>query len=686
MPERFLKALAVASLALAIALVFASVRATLRAGDIQGPSAIVVLPSSEIWLGVDEALWRISALGQLLDEQPIRATGLPGPAANFVHGPSGSIVASVRGDATLYFLDAVSARVVRRLIPQWPPELQKHGGRAINFAFDAAGRVAISTGGGDAVALFDSDGRFVARTAPGTYVFTNGLWWNDEGLWTTDTNRFTLRLLDPATLLQRKEFVLGEALGGSFLGPARARPMQADARAPLAAIIRFRGGMTEGSLSLVGADARVIDLPHGEDVAPRDLDWLGDELLVTDGLSFSILRWSAGGHALPPFGDADLRQRLSVSASERVALRMDYMRWLVAAGIALAAGLLFAALVPWVARRAQPPIVLDLSHLGTPRISRMDLLRLHLRMYGWLMAMAVPMLALMLLVEIVPRDTLKAWLDDVSPPVLLGFALATLVLLMLPILMGISRLKRLSRLPVFEPVLNQRAMFQLKSHAQVLARALRDGEHVLEVFTPMPGVAWWVLTNQRLLAMRPALFDTAVVAVHELSDVRAASNEPGSVAPKAWWRRAAGDGSWLEVAIEGQLPISGLLGSPVLAERVVQRITSISATLRVQSRSRAPTRPRRETDHWVRRRRRAIASALLPGLGQWQQGRAAQAIVFIAVWVGVFIFGSGPMLWTLVEPFTGVRLGDVIVVVSVHLMLSGLAAADAWSGETLAAE
>lgn len=685
MTVRVLKGLAVACLAIAIVSIIASVRSTLRAGDIQGPGALVVLPTGEVWVGVDEALWRISAQGELRDEQPIRATGLPGPAANLVHGPDGAIVASVRGDSTLYFLDAASARVTRRLNPQWPPELQGHGGRAINFAFDAAGRVAIATGGGDAVALFEPDGRLVARTAAGAYVFTNGLWWSDAGLWTTDTNRFILRLLDGTTLTQHKAVKLGEAEGGSFLGPARGRQVQPQARAPVAALIRFEGDMTQGSLSLVGADGRANALPHRAVMEPRDVDWLGDELLASDGLSFSLLHWSAEGRAMPPFGDAALREKLSALASTRDSLRKNYARWLIAAGGALFLGLLFAALAPWAARRKLPVIALDLSRLGTPRVGRMDLLRLYRRLYGGLMAMALPMVALVLFVEIVPRDTWKAWLGDASPFVLLGFVLAPLLSVLLAVPLVAHRVKRLSRLPEFEPALNQRAMLQLKSHAQVLARALRKGEQVLETFSLLPGMSWWVLTDQRLLALRSGLFDTAVAAAHELADVRGASTVPGSVALLGRRRRALEGSAWLEIAFDGALPISGLVGSPVLAERVAKRVNALSVASRAQAGPRSPVPPEVRAAYRTRRWRRAVASALLPGLGQWQQRRAGEAIVLLAAWVAVVVFGSFPMLWTLVEPFTGVGATEAVVVVLLHLMLSGLVAADTWRGEAVAA-
>ena len=39
------------------------------------------------------------------------------------------------------------------------------------------------------------EARFLARTGADTYQFTNGLWWVDDALWTTDTNRFELKRL-----------------------------------------------------------------------------------------------------------------------------------------------------------------------------------------------------------------------------------------------------------------------------------------------------------------------------------------------------------------------------------------------------------------------------------------------------------------------------------------------------------
>ena len=167
--------------------------------------------------------------------------------------------------------------------------------------------------------------------------------------------------------------------------------------------------------------------------------------------------------------------------------------------------------------------------------------------------------------------------------------------------------------------------------------------------------------------------------------MRGASTLPGSVAPQGRWRRAAKDSAWLEIALVGASPISGSVGSLVLAERIAERTNALSAALRAHATPRPTAPPDLGAGPLARRRRRAIASALLPGLGQWQQRRAGEAIVFLTAWAAILIFGSVPMLWTAIEPFTGVGVTEIAVVVLLHLMLSGLAAADAWRGDSAAA-
>jgi hypothetical protein len=673
MSVRIWQGLAVGCLALAIGAVLGSVRSTLRAGEIQGPSALVVVPAGEVWIGVDSELWRLSPQGALIEAKAVGAAGLPGPPANLVRGPEGAIVASVRHDATLYFLDPASAQVTRRLLPQWPADLARHGGRAINFAFDTQGRVAVATGGGDAVALFDAAGRFIARSAPGAYAFTNGLWWTDEGLWTTDTNRFTLRLLDASSLQERRAVTLGEGAVASFLGPARGRP-----GSPMAALIRYRGDMTEGNVAQVGADARATDLPQVATMEPRDVDWLGDDILAVDGASFSVLRWSAARRATAPFGDDAVRSRLAALTQQRDLLRSRYAQWLVAAGVALVAGLACAAMASMAARPKRSASPLDLSRLGTPRASRKVVLRQQLALYGGIALAWMPLMAL----SLVPITWLKTGLGDRAVWVMLGMTVVLLLSMLAAVPFLARRIKRLSRLPEYESTLNFMAMRLLDRQSAMVAAHLRGGEQVLETFVVNPGMKWHLLTTQRLLVLRASLFGHAPAAAHELGDVSAVATMPGAAVPASRWKPALQREAWLEIAIDGAAPISGSVGSPVLAARVAQRMGALSAQWRPLRAARPAGGPGVPAFDRARRWHRTVASFLLPGLGQWQQRRTGEAIVFIVVWTATLIFFTGPMLWTLVEPFAGVGWAYAGGVTAWHAMLSALAAADAWHGES----
>ena len=123
--------------------------------------------------------------------------GLAGAPAVLMPHPHGHLVAWVRREDRLHLLAAGDARPLGSITLQWPADLARHGRDAIHFALAPDGRVAVATGGGHTVALFDAQGRFLARSAQGAFRFTNGLWWADGSWWATDTNRPALvRLAD----------------------------------------------------------------------------------------------------------------------------------------------------------------------------------------------------------------------------------------------------------------------------------------------------------------------------------------------------------------------------------------------------------------------------------------------------------------------------------------------------------
>lgn len=664
------KAVAVACLLAAIAMLAGAMRLSWRAGEIEGPSALVVTPAGEVWLGVDDALWRIGADGALREARPLSTVGLPASPANLAHGPDGRIVASVRRDPTLYVIDAAAMRVVRTIRPQWPADLAAHGGRAINFDFDPQGRVAIATGGGHAVALFDAQGTFVARTPADLYKFTNGLWWSPRGLWTTDTNRFALRLLDAASLQPVRAVELPPAAGGRFLGPARARPAAAGAESQ-AALIRFRNNMVDGQVSLVQPGRAPIELPGSAGMQPRDLDWLGNTLLVSDGATLTVRRWSAQGAALPAFGDAALQQRLRSVEQERQSMRRWHRVLLgLAAGVFLL-GLAAALVAQRAQRRATPAGALDLSQLGTPQPGRWTLVKMNLRVNAALLAASGVVLAL----NALPRPWLKATLGQAYLPVTLGASGVMLLFAVLSVPALSGRLRRLARDPALEPAFNALAMNALRRQASRVAGVLRDGERVVETFHPTPGTTWWVLTSERLLGFSAAALPGSRMREHDLGDVRAVSRRVGEVAPRPTLGRLTNREAWLELKFADGSTLAGSLSSIPLVERVAQRIEATAASRR---RAVVPSSAAVGVSVSGRRRWLVLASLLLPGSGHAWLRHGGQAIVLLACFAALLLFFSGPMLWTLVEPYVAVGPRAAWMAGGAHAVLGLLAAADAW--------
>lgn len=303
--------------------------------------------------------------------------------------PDGRIAATLRDDPTVYLMDPATAKVTGFLRPQWPEDIAEHGGRAISLAFHADGRMAIATGGGHLVALFDPGGRFVARTDKGTYRYTNGLWWIGDALWTTDTNRFMLKRLDPGSLGVVESVTLPSADGARFLGPARRHPAPGPT---MAALVRYQGDMTVGRVVVLSRAG--IETPLGTELfAPRDLEWLGSDVLATDGRSRSVLRWSADGIPREPFGDTALRERFARGLAERDAVLRNDRLGRMAAALLFACALGCAVRASLLQRRQRAMVPLDLSRLGTPRLGTAELTRRQWEVVAPWFVVALPMFA-----------------------------------------------------------------------------------------------------------------------------------------------------------------------------------------------------------------------------------------------------------------------------------------------------
>jgi hypothetical protein len=169
-----------------------------------------------------------------------------------VPAPAGQVLLSSRGDRDWQLVDRASLVRLRTIRPQWPADIAKLPLRAVHLAVSPHGDIAAATGGGHTVLLFDREGRLLARTPQDTYRFTNGLWWSPEGWWTTDTNRFVLRLLDANTLAVKRDMQLARSpVDHPYLGEAIAsqgQPIPGTTQRPLATLSRLGSLMETGHL------------------------------------------------------------------------------------------------------------------------------------------------------------------------------------------------------------------------------------------------------------------------------------------------------------------------------------------------------------------------------------------------------------------------------------------------------
>ena len=369
---RRLQQVAVLLVALALAAIAVALYASQRFSAQRGPWALAVLPEQIVWLSVDEQLWRLNAHGKREASIDTRQS-LGGAVGVLAAHPSGQLVAWVRQQTALHVLDARSGQARQRINPQWPADLRSHADEAIHLAFAPDGRFAIATGGSHAVVLFDAAGRMLARTPANTYVFTNALWWADDDWWTTDTNRMALVRLDGETMSEKSRIPLTQRQSAWLYLAEAAAPSHGaprNGRQPLATIARMSNGMKYGRMSDVFADGSQADYaqpaaPHmlaaklGEQLAPRAAAWLGDQLLVTDGVSRAVRVWDRYRRQQADWGDAATQAALAQISASHQRWHTLYLSSLGLAGLLLAAGLLLsrqAERLKAAARKLPPPL------------------------------------------------------------------------------------------------------------------------------------------------------------------------------------------------------------------------------------------------------------------------------------------------------------------------------------------
>lgn len=671
-----MKKTAVAFLAAALAAIALSFLFSQRAVAIQGPSALAVLEDQTVWLSVDEALWHISSDGRRVTAVDSRTLGLKGGVGNIALDPSGMLVLGLRDQGTLHVFDPGQARIARSFSPQWPASLAQHASRAISYAFSAKGQLAIATGGGHAVALFDASGQFLRRSPPGLYRFTNGLWWQGETLWTTNTNGFELIALSaPSMTALQTVSLLGDGYG-RYLGMAvashgNAAGAAADAR-PLGTVVRFLNGMVTGRIVDVFPDGTEREFQGAVGLEPRDIAWQGDKLLAVDGASFAIKQFGADGNAMPDFGDAEVRAALTSLAKDKARFQLGHRAALYLAIGLFCVGFVLAIRSARQEQRAAQGRVITPETLGIPALGKWDQVRKSmLFLPAWVFFAILLWLALW---PFGPPGWLARWL---APLGLWGSVVAVGMAWLLMLLYTRFAFGWAASRPDWEPVVNAWALQSL-SRAE-LARALEPGESVREtlVLAGFPS-RWLVLTQRRVLVFSVNRRDRTLRHTIDSSEITHVSLSRWS--QLSWSSRLRtlwnGGVARLEMVAQGKTLLSGYVVSMTTAERVVALLLLQSG----RTGARKPVRRERLVGagfgHW---RWQVLATALVPGLGQWMQRRSGTALIFFLIFSTLMLASTVPLMWTLQGPRAAVSASSVVTVIVSQLMLALIAAWDCWN-------
>jgi hypothetical protein len=305
-----------------------------------------------------------------------------------------------------------------------------------------------------------------------------------------------------------------------------------------------------------------------------------------------------------------------------------------------------------------------------------ELARQRFFIYGvpWVVRLAVLALALFVLLPL-----LHAWFLG-SEPADLGESLRLLVLsVLLPALAAAAwqqrRHDRLASRPEYEPALNDRAVAWLRAHDD-FDRVKLDSEVPREtVYLPGWRARWLLVTNRRILLFVASARERQLVSEWPRRAVVFAG--PPELAPGgrqrslwSWLVRAPN----LVLAFTTGTTLRLHCASGATARRVAELLMASPAILEGEA-----VAPRATKAHAPRRRwHEVLASLLVPGTGQWLQGRFVTGAVLFTAAVLLAIYDWAPVLWALHGPRMEVSALSVVSAVFTWLLLVLLASSDAW--------
>ncbi len=681
---RTMRGAAIVLLGLALAAIGAMHYAGQRTIAIQGPGALQAVDNRTLWLGVNDDLWVLDAQGRRTARKSAAELGLSTAVSNIVPAPDDQVLLTSRGDADWQVVNRADLSRIRTIKPQWPAQFEDHRTGAIHVAISPDWDIAVATGGGHAVLLFDGNGSFRRRTTPDLYRFTNGLWHGRDGWWTTDTNNFKLRLLDTKTLALKETIDLRDrSLGGyAYLGElaaSRGSPQADTGQRPIATVSRVGFLMEPGHVVDVFPDGRQAVYNRDPMGIVRDIAWFNDQLLVIDGAKYEVARFSARREELPRFGEAGVTAELDGMLQQRVFWAQLSSRYV----FLLAAGLLLLGVAAYSRSRtlARKQLIEERPSflIGTPAITRWQATW----QWGWVVALPYVLRFVVILGVLFwwPPFAMKrlAMAGLGTPPTSFwGTVLLQWLLVMAPLLAWLALERRryqvVSANPAREAILNRRAVAWLRRFDDFDAFSA-EGELPRESVLLLGWRPRWLLvTNQRVLLFAAGARERRLVSEWPRNRVAHAAierpEESGRMA--RWWRRWFRGGVNVHVRFTDGSVLEGFAASDVAARRIVQLLAVGRANASAARAARQS--PVRGSRRW----HEVVASAAVPGLGQLLQDRFASGAILLTAAGLLFLGDLGPVLWASSGPNMEVSLASKLSSAMWWLLLAGAAALDAW--------
>lgn len=610
-----------------------------------GPRTLAQAADGSVWVYVDNELLIADQRGTLLKRVSLQEYDLPGVVNSIVRLPDQDgarrMLLAALGSPDWLILDG-AGRSLGRLRPTG---IAVPVNDTFHLATDDQGRIAMGTAGDHRVLLFDRDGRFLAQSEAGLFRFANGLWFDDDRWWVTDTNHGQVRILDGETLAPQAVVPVPAVSGASY--PALGRPGPVPGHLTVGTMFN---DMERGRVIEVDGDGRLLQEFQSSAAQPKPTDflWLGDRLLLADQDDFSLQLFSRDGTHLGRWGDAGIVEPLAAGLESRRHWRLLLRS---AQTGALLLGVMAIGLYLWSRQdrgTVEPADPEDSrwSRLGTPWLPPTDLL-MQTVMLNWPLWVSglIMVVVLRVWLSAVPRllPMPGAGEASLSTVLLLAGVMALPLLAFLAVLHflgGVMQSRR--QRPEFEAILASRAVLKLRKSPKAMSEVRYD-EKILEVLGlvtrrlfPAFNQQIWVLTNQRLLVFaETSLGNLPLQAAHPRVGMRA------RVEPTAGWLGRMAHPLRIVLALPDGRRLKGYPASPITARRFADLAGIKAGRPAVRSGVVTAAPP---GSAGLRSRRAFLMSLLFPGLGQFVQGRFVPGLVMLTGMLIILVGLVGPVL------------------------------------------